>query len=44
MDKQPLYSHEPKQHRPARQGHYKWTVANLYEIEGNSEMLLISGG
>lgn len=44
MDRQPLHSCGPRQHRPARQGHYKWTIANLYEIEENNEVLLMSGG
>lgn len=44
MGRQPLHSRGHKQHCPAKQGHYKWTIANLYEIEESNEELFISGG
>lgn len=44
MERQPLHSRGPKQHRPARQGHYKYIIANLYETEENNEVLLMSRG
>lgn len=42
--RQPLCSRGPKQHRPARQGHYKWTPTDLYDVEESCETLLVSVG